>query len=112
MATHAAHRKYWVYMPASKPNGTLCIGVTNSTERRIWEHKSGMIPGFTKQYGIKALVYFEAHRMVTDAIQREKKLKGWLRAKKTELIRQQTPLWLDLALDWNQLPMDPSLRSG
>ena len=111
MAASSPHHQYWVYILASKPNGTLYIGVTNSLQRRLWEHKNGMIPGFTKQYGVKTLVYFEAHRDINDAIQREKELKGWLRAKKTELIRQKNPLWRDLAADWNQPLMDSSLRS-
>jgi len=111
MAASPAHRSYWVYMLASKPGGTLYLGATNSLKRRIWEHKSGMISGFTKQYGVKTLVYFEEHRDVTAAIAREKELKGWLRARKAELIRQTNPLWQDLASDWYQLPMDSSLRS-
>jgi putative endonuclease len=111
MAASSAHRRYWVYILASKPSGTLYVGVTNSLKRRIWEHKNGLIPGFTKQYGIKTLVHFEAYRNVSDAIQREKELKGWLRARKIDLIRQENPLWQDLAVDWHQLPMDSSLRS-
>ncbi len=111
MASSPAHRRYWVYILASRPNGTLYIGVTNSIKRRVWEHKTGMISGFTKQYGVKTLVYFETHRDVTEAIRREKEIKGWLRAKETELIRQENPLWQDLASDWYQLPMDSSLRS-
>jgi putative endonuclease len=111
MTASPAHRRYWVYILASKPSGTLYIGVTNSLKRRIWEHKSGVISGFTKQYGIKSLVYFEHYRSVADAIQREKELKGWLRARKVALVRQENPLWQDLAADWYQLPMDSSLRS-
>jgi putative endonuclease len=111
MAASPHHHRYWVYILANKPNGTLYIGVTNSIERRVWEHKNGMIPGFTKQYGVKTLVYFEAQRDINDAIQREKEPKGWLRAKKTGLIRLNNPLWRDLAEDWNQLLMDSSLRS-
>ncbi len=111
MAASPAHRRYWVYILASKPSGTLYIGVTNSLKRRIWEHKTGAIAGFTKQYSVKTLVYLESHRNVTDAIQREKALKGWLRARKVDLIRQENPLWQDLAADWYQLPMDSSLRS-
>jgi putative endonuclease len=111
MASGFKTHRYWVYILASKPNGTLYIGVTNSLQRRIWEHKNGMISGFTKQYGLKTLVYFEEFRDVTRAIAREKELKGWLRTRKIELIRQDNPLWHDLAADWYQLPMDSSLRS-
>jgi len=109
-ATKRRHR-YWVYIVASKPNGTIYTGVTNSLQRRIWEHKRGLIPGFTKQYGVKTLVYFEEHRDINQAIAREKELKSWLRIRKTALIREQNPLWQDLAADWYQVPMDSSLRS-
>ncbi len=111
MAAGPAHRQYWVYILASKPSGTLYIGVTHSIKRRIWEHKTGMISGFTKQYGVKTLVSFEAHRDVSGAIQREKEIKGWLRKRKIDLIQQENLLWRDLASDWYQLPMDSSLRS-
>ncbi|MBI2497772.1 MAG: GIY-YIG nuclease family protein [Opitutae bacterium] len=111
MAAAPSHRSYWVYMLASKPSGTLYAGVTNSLQRRVWEHKNGMIPSFTKQYRVKTLVHFETYRDAVDAIRREKELKGWLRAKKIELIRQQNPLRQDLASDWNLLPMDSSPRS-
>jgi putative endonuclease len=111
MAASSTHHRYWVYILASKPSGTLYIGVTNSLKRRIWEHKNGLVAGFTKQYGIKTLVYFETYRNVADAIGREKELKGWLRVRKVDLIRKENPLWQDLAADWYQLPMDSSLRS-
>ena len=74
----------------------------------MWEHKSGLIPGFTKQYGLKSLVCFEEHRDINQAIAREKELKGWLRIRKTALIREQNPLWSDLAADWYNTPMDSS----
>jgi putative endonuclease len=100
--------RYWVYIVANKPNGTIYIGVTNSLERRVWEHKTGAMPGFTKAYGLKTLVHFEEYYESTDAIAREKELKSWLRAKKTELIRQSNPLWKDLATDWCRVPSDSS----
>ena len=99
-------------MLTNKPNGTLYTGVTNSLERRVREPQSGLIPGFTKQYGLKRLVYFEEYRDILDAIDREKEIKGWLRIKKTALIRASNPLWKDLAENWNSVQMDPSLRSG
>ena len=96
---------------ASKPNGTIYVGVTNSLERRVWEHKTGMHAGFTKNYGLKTLVHFEEYHQITAAIAREKELKGWLRTRKTALIHQNNPLWKDLAVDWFHLQLDSSLRS-
>ena len=110
VASNQRHR-YWVYIIAGGPNGTLYTGVTNSLERRIWEHKTGAIAGFSKQYGLKTLVYFEEYPEIVDAIAREKQLKGWLRARKIALIRENNPLWKDLATDWFHVPMDSSLRS-
>jgi len=111
MAFHATHRSYWVYILASKPHGTLYIGVTNSLERRVWQHKTKAIEGFTKRYGVERLVYFEEFRDVSNAIAREKEMKGWLRAKKVTLIRKENPLWKDLADEWYHVPVDSSLRS-
>jgi|SRR5688572_10654141 putative endonuclease len=93
-------RSYWVYIMTNKPNGTLYVGVTNSIERRVWEHRSGGVPGFTKRYRLTKLVHFEEHSDVNDAIAREKQLKGWLRAKKVALIEEANPRWDDLAKDW------------
>jgi putative endonuclease len=105
------HRSYWVYILASKPHGTLYIGVTNSLERRVWQHRSKATEGFTKQYGVNRLVYFKVFRDVTNAIARETQLKGWLRAKKIALIQQENPMWRDLAEDLYRGPLDSSLRS-
>ena len=63
---------YWVYILASRPRGTLYVGVTNDLVRRVAEHRDGVVPGFTKTYGVKMLVYFEEHADVTEAIKREK----------------------------------------
>ncbi len=112
MTAHAAHQRYWVYVLTNKPNGTLYVGVTNSIERRIWEHQTGAVPGFTRQYGLKRLVYLEEYRDVSQAIAREKEIKGWLRARKTALIKKSNPLWKDLAEEWSRVQMDLSLRSG
>jgi putative endonuclease len=112
MSAHAADNRYWVYLLTNKPNGTLYVGVTNSIKRRVWEHKTGAVAGFSKQYGLKRLVYFEEHRDIIGAMSREKEIKGWLRTKKTALIKQDNPLWQDLADDWYHVQMDPSLCSG
>jgi putative endonuclease len=65
----------WVYIMTNKPNGTLYVGVTSDMARRAWEHREGVVEGFTKQYGLKRLVYFEAHDDIATAIQREKTIK-------------------------------------
>ena len=111
MSFHATHRSYWVYILASKPHGTLYIGVTNSLERRVWQHKTKVIEGFTKQYGVGRLVYFEEFRDVSNAIAREKEMKGWLRVKKIALLQKENPLWKDLAEEWVPVQLDSSLRS-
>ncbi len=87
---------YWVYILASKLRGTLYIGVTDDLVRRVSEHREGAVPGFTKDYNVKMLVYFEEHDDVERAIEREKKLKRWARAWKIELIRSKNPEWDDL----------------
>ena len=105
------HKSYWVYILTNKPHGTLYIGVTNSLERRVWQHKTKALEGFTKQYGLNRLVYFEEFRDVTNAITREKELKGWLRRKKIDLIQKENPLWRDLSGELFNGQMDSSLRS-
>ena len=85
-----------VYILASRRNGTLYVGVTSDPVRRIWEHKQGVRPGFTKRYGITRLVFVETHAMMRDAIVREKRLKEWKRAWKLRLIEQDNPDWDDL----------------
>jgi putative endonuclease len=89
-----------VYIITNRPHGTLYVGVTNDVVRRIWQHETGALEGFSKHYGLKRLVYFERLRDVTAAIEREKQIKGWLRKRKTELIHQTNPLWRDLSEDW------------
>ena len=69
---------YFVYMLASKPQGTLYVGVTNDLMRRIYEHREGLIPGFTKKYGVKALVWFESYGDIREAISQEKRIKRWV----------------------------------
>jgi putative endonuclease len=87
---------YWVYLLASKPRGSLYVGVTNDLVRRVYEHREGLADGFTKRYGIKSLVYFEAHDTAVAAIQREKNIKGWVRDWKVRLILESNPTWRDL----------------
>ncbi len=91
--------KYWVYIIASL-SGTLYIGMTNSIERRVAEHKSGEFEGFAHEYGCNRLVYYESFQLVHDAIAREKQLKGWRRSKKIALIESKNPRWEDFAERW------------
>ena len=93
-------RRFWVYILASKPYGTLYVGVTSDIQLRVYQHKTGRFEGFTKRYGVKLLVYFEEHGMAADAIHREKRIKKWARAQKITLIRTNNPDWRDLAADW------------
>jgi putative endonuclease len=85
-----------VYILASKPQGTLYVGVTNDLIRRVAAHKAKLVPGFTKKYGVDKLVYFEVYEDNIAAIVREKKLKGWRRDWKRSLIEEQNPQWQDL----------------
>jgi putative endonuclease len=87
---------FWVYILESKPGGTLYVGVTNDLVRRIYEHRNDLVPGFTKRYGIKQLVYFEQHDTAYAAIQREKNIKHWSREWKIDLILSTNPEWRDL----------------
>jgi len=86
-----------VYIMASKPNGTLYIGVTSDLVRRAWQHKNDCVDGFTKRYGVNRLVYYEQHEDMISAITREKQLKKWNRAWKLELIETLNPDWKDLS---------------
>jgi putative endonuclease len=95
MCEHA----YWVYILASRRNGTLYVGVTNDLFRRVQEHREGLLPGFTRRYGVKLLVYFEEHGDISEAILREKRVKRWHRKWKLELIEAQNPQWKDLWLE-------------
>ncbi len=89
-------KTYYVYILASKRDGTLYIGMTSNLRKRVYEHKEGLIDGFTKKYHIKKLVYFERSNDVKSIIQREKQLKKWKRAWKTEFIETNNPGWEDL----------------
>ena len=89
-------RTYWVYILASRRHGTLYIGVTSDLAGRVYEHRAGIIPGFTSKFGVHRLVYFEPFGMIDDAIRREKQLKRWRREWKINLIERNNPGWVDL----------------
>ncbi len=89
-------KTFFVYMMASKKNGTLYIGVTNDLVRRVWEHKLNVIQGFTQKYNIHKLVWFEATSDINAAILREKQMKKWRRQWKIDLIEKENPEWIDL----------------
>ena len=86
----------YVYILSSKRNGTLYVGVTSDLARRVWQHKTDAIPGFTRKYQIHRLVYFEAFDEIKDAIVREKRIKEWKWAWKISLIESRNPEWRDL----------------
>jgi putative endonuclease len=86
----------WVYFMSNRPNGTLYAGVTDDLARRAWEHREGVIGGFTKRYGLKRLVYYERYDDIRDARQREQNLKHYPRAWKVRLILVNNPNWDDL----------------
>ena len=86
----------WVYTMTNRPNGTLYTGVTSNMPRRAFEHRNGLIKGFTKRYGLKRLVWFEFHDDIRSAIQRESSIKHWPRAWKVRLIVSMNPEWNDL----------------
>jgi putative endonuclease len=90
--------RYFVYIIASARNGTLYIGVTNDLSRRSYEHREGLVEGFTKKYGVKMLVWYEEYSDIRDAIVREKRLKKWERKWKLRLIEEANPDWNDLSL--------------
>jgi putative endonuclease len=92
-------KNYYVYILASKRNGTLYIGVTDNIIKRVYQHKSGLTEGFTKKYRVSRLVYFEQTNDVLSAIEREKRLKKWKRQWKIELIEGYNPEWRDLFED-------------
>ncbi|MCA1383820.1 GIY-YIG nuclease family protein [Bradyrhizobium sp. BRP23] len=87
---------YYVYILASKKHGTLYIGVTNDLVRRVYQHRTKTVPGFTSKYGVDKLVLFEIYDDAVSAIAREKELKTWRRDWKTRLFEEQNPNWDDL----------------
>ena len=96
---------YYVYILTNRNNKVMYVGVTNNLERRVYEHKNGLLEGFTKKYNVNKLVYFDSTTDIKAAITREKQIKGWTRNKKNELVETINPNWVDLA-------EDSSLRSG
>ena len=92
----AEMRQYWVYILASRPRGTLYVGMTRDLIRRVYEHREGVVEGFTSTYNVKMLVYYEQHATAMAAIQREKNIKHWSRQSKIDLIRSMNPDWRDL----------------
>jgi len=92
----AMNKQPAVYILANKRNGTLYVGVTSDLVKRIWEHKNNIVEGFTKDYNVHQLVWYELHESMESAIIREKRLKDWKRAWKLELIEGKNPDWLDL----------------
>ena len=93
-------KAYYVYIMASKRNGTLYIGVTGDLVRRVYEHRNGLMPGFTKNYDVHMLMYYEKTSDVEAALNREKHLKHWRRQWKVALIEEHNPEWKDL---WNDI---------
>jgi putative endonuclease len=89
-------KTFWVYILASRPRGTLYVGMTNDLVRRVYEHREGLVEGFSGQYRVKMLAYYEQHATALAAIQREKNIKHWSRAWKLDLIRKLNPDWRDL----------------
>jgi len=92
-------KDYYVYI-MSNVSRTLYVGMTANLERRVYEHKQKLSPGFTRKYNLTLLVYFESTSDVLAAIAREKQIKGWARAKKVSMIESVNPRWLDLSAQW------------
>lgn len=89
-------KDYYVYILASKRNGTLYTGITNNLKRRVYEHREGISQGFTRRYNVKQLVYYEVTSDINSALMREKQIKKWNRSWKLELIEKNNPDWNDL----------------
>ena len=102
----------FIYIMASKRNGTLYIGVTSNLEKRVFEHKNKIIPGFTEKYEVGILVYYETFSNIEIAILREKRLKEWKRKWKIELIEKSNPKWIDLFEATSFKMPGPRLSSG
>jgi putative endonuclease len=98
-AIHVLHNQRmggWVYIMANRRNGVLYVGVTSDLPGRAYQHREGLLAGFTKRYGLKMLVYYEQHDDIRAAIQREKNIKHWSRAWKVRMIHEMNPEWKDL----------------
>ncbi len=95
-----ALKQYYVYIMANRTR-MLYTGVTNNLERRVYEHKHSITPGFTSKYNLNRLIYYEVYADIREAIAREKQIKRWLRAKKITLIESDNPKWEDLSAEWD-----------
>ena len=93
-------KSYWVYVMSGRTRA-FYIGVTSDLQRRVYEHKNKLLGGFTSKYSLDRLVYFEEGEDVLNAIEREKQLKSWRRAKKVALIESANPQWRDLSPEWD-----------
>ncbi len=93
---NSVEQTYFVYLLASRRNGTLYVGVTNDLIQRVAQHKAHLVPGFTADYDITRLMWFETHTSIESAITREKRIKAWKRAWKIDLFRETNPDWDDL----------------
>ena len=102
-------QNYFVYLLASRRNGTLYCGVTNDRARRVHEHREGRAEGFTRKYGVVHLVWFELHSDITEAILREKRIKKWNRDWKIEMIEAENRDWRDLSVDLGLEPLVPAI---
>jgi|SRR5579884_3350041 putative endonuclease len=100
-----------VYLLASKPKGTLYVGVTSNLVQRVWQHRENLLEGFTKRYGVHRLVWFELVDRMDVAIRREKQIKKWNRAWKIELIEKDNPAWRDLWPEIAGIPEPEKLDS-
>lgn len=86
---------FFVYMLASQRNGTLYVGMTDDLPRRIWQHRTGSVPGFTSRYNVKMLIWYEVHESRESAFMRERQIKKWNRVWKLDLIENENPGWRD-----------------
>ncbi len=100
-AFYSRMKEGWLYLLASKRNETLYIGVTSDLTQRVWQHREGLIPGFSKRYGCMTLVWCEHYPNLHDARAREAQMKRWKRAWKIELIEKNNPDWRDIWADIN-----------
>ena len=89
-------KDFYIYILANKPYGTLYIGITSNLIKRIWEHRNNVVAGFTREYHVHSLVYYQQHPTAESAILREKTLKNWHRRWKISLIEEENPAWRDL----------------
>jgi len=97
--TGELRKRFYVYMLASRRGGVLYVGVTSTIQRRVWEHREGLLAGFTKRYFVRRLVWFEEHPDAQSAIRKEKQLKRWRRSWKIALVERENPDWIDLYED-------------